>query len=347
MTKISIIINNYNYGRFLAACIDSALMQSYPNTEVIVVDDGSTDDSREIIARYTGKITAILKENGGQGSAYNAGFNASHGDIVIFLDSDDLLHPGVVQQVVASWSPQLSKIHWRLDMMDERGKPLGQVFPASLHEGDVREHMNNFGCYASPPGSANAFSAAFLKKVLPMPEANWRIAADTYVILLAPFYGEIANLPGTGGLYRLQDKLDGDSEFAFNNSPKTPPLSVARTLESNQLMWCEINERGLAAGRPRHETTPAQSKIRLISFKFFRSEHPVADENLWRLLSQALVVTMIWPGYKLATKAVMLAWFVMVGLLPRPLARYPAVWLVNPQSRPRMLRRIASIFISK
>ncbi len=78
----SILINNYNYGRFLHEAIDSALSQTYPHTEVIVVDDGSTDNSREIIASYEDQIIPVLKENGGQASALNAGFAASRGEIV-------------------------------------------------------------------------------------------------------------------------------------------------------------------------------------------------------------------------------------------------------------------------
>lgn len=73
----SIIIDNYNYGRFLADAINSALAQTYQHTEVIVVDDGSTDNSREIISQYGDRIRPVLKENGGQGSAFNAGFEAS------------------------------------------------------------------------------------------------------------------------------------------------------------------------------------------------------------------------------------------------------------------------------
>ena len=88
----SIIINNYNYGRFLADAIDSALSQTYPHVEVIVVDDGSTDSSRVIIGRYGDRITAVLKENGGQASAFNAGFRVSLGETIVFLDADDILH---------------------------------------------------------------------------------------------------------------------------------------------------------------------------------------------------------------------------------------------------------------
>lgn len=90
---VSIIINNYNYGRFLQESIRSALGQDYEKVEVIVVDDGSTDNSRQIIESKGNTITAVLKPNGGQASAYNAGFKVCHGELVIFLDSDDTLFP--------------------------------------------------------------------------------------------------------------------------------------------------------------------------------------------------------------------------------------------------------------
>lgn len=86
---VSIIVNNYNYERYLSEAIDSAIAQTYTHTEVIVVDDGSTDKSREIIANYGDRITPVLKENGGQASAFNTGLATSKGEIIIYLDSDD------------------------------------------------------------------------------------------------------------------------------------------------------------------------------------------------------------------------------------------------------------------
>src|ERR687885_1217665 len=86
---VSILICNYNYAQYVKEAIDSALNQTYSNTEVIVIDDGSTDNSREIIASYGDKIIPILKQNSGQASAFNVGFAISKGDIICFLDSDD------------------------------------------------------------------------------------------------------------------------------------------------------------------------------------------------------------------------------------------------------------------
>ena len=80
---VSILINNYNYADFLDHAIRSALDQarSYEPVEIVVVDDGSTDHSRQIIKSYAGAIVGIFKENGGQASAFNAGVRASRGEI--------------------------------------------------------------------------------------------------------------------------------------------------------------------------------------------------------------------------------------------------------------------------
>src|SRR5260370_20477576 len=105
LALVSIIIPNYNYGRYLRIAIDSALAQTYVPVEVMVVDDGSTDNSRAVIESYSDRITPIVKANGGHGSALNAGYAASRGEIVIFLDADDELMPDAVEEVVKAWRP--------------------------------------------------------------------------------------------------------------------------------------------------------------------------------------------------------------------------------------------------
>ncbi len=82
---VSILINNYNYARFLDEAIASALNQTYGAVEVIVVDDGSTDNSRSVVASYGNRVRLIAKGNGGQASAFNSGFAASSGDVICFF----------------------------------------------------------------------------------------------------------------------------------------------------------------------------------------------------------------------------------------------------------------------
>jgi cellulose synthase/poly-beta-1,6-N-acetylglucosamine synthase-like glycosyltransferase len=123
----SIIIDNYNYGRLLKDAIDSALAQTYRNTEVIVVDDGSTDNSREIIAGYGDRIIPVLKENGGQASALNAGFAVSQGDVILFLDADDVLLPTAAENAMPCFEDSgLVKViglyGWLINAASKRGK---------------------------------------------------------------------------------------------------------------------------------------------------------------------------------------------------------------------------------
>lgn len=86
--KVSIIIANYNYAKYLPTAVESVIDQTYTNTEIIIVDDGSKDNSPEVILqlaqKHPGKIKAIFQENQGQGAAFNTGFEATSGDIVAF-----------------------------------------------------------------------------------------------------------------------------------------------------------------------------------------------------------------------------------------------------------------------
>jgi glycosyltransferase involved in cell wall biosynthesis len=100
---VSIVIDNFNYARFLPRSIGSALGQTYPHVEVVVVDDASTDGSQDVIRGYGGKVAPVLKErNAGHGAAFNSGFAASRGEIVLFLDADDHLYPHAVERVLAA-----------------------------------------------------------------------------------------------------------------------------------------------------------------------------------------------------------------------------------------------------
>lgn len=209
----SVIICSYNYGRFLREAIDSALGQTYANTEVIVVDDGSTDDSREIIASYDGRITPVLKQNGGQASAFNAGFVASRGDVIFFLDADDMLLPTAVEKALPLFdSAEVAKAHWPLWVVDAQSRKTGRLFPGTnLPEGDLRDVVVRHGPsnIASPPTTGNAWSRRFLSRVLPMPEEKYEICADDYLYALAPAFGAIKRVSDPQGFYRIH----GDSNY--------------------------------------------------------------------------------------------------------------------------------------
>jgi glycosyltransferase involved in cell wall biosynthesis len=193
----SIVISSFNYGRFLPDAIDSALGQTYPKTEVIVVDDGSADHSREVIAGYGKRVLPVWKDNGGQASALNAGYRASQGDVIFFVDSDDLLLPTAVEKVLPFFAdPHVSKVHWPLWVVDDQGRRTGDVINPVLADGDLRGAVIRDGPYGYlwPDTTGNAWGRPFLEKVLPVPEEEFRTCPDLYLCGLAPFFGTIGKI---------------------------------------------------------------------------------------------------------------------------------------------------------
>ena len=114
---ISVLIPTYNRKEWLKQTLNCVSKQTYKDFEVIVVDDGSTDDSREIISSYGDRIKAILKENGGQASAFNQGFALSQGEIICFLDSDDLFQPKKVATIIHDFQKDTA-IGWHFHFLE-------------------------------------------------------------------------------------------------------------------------------------------------------------------------------------------------------------------------------------
>src|SRR5919199_1795851 len=199
--KVSIIISNYNYARYLPSAIDSALAQTYPDTEIIVVDDGSTDDSRNAIAqcqqRAPHRIKAIFQENQGQGGAFNTGFEASSGEIIAFLDADDVWKPNKLQRVVEALStPDVVGTMHQLDIIDGDGNVTDSgSINGRIPSGDLARVIINTGnAWWFPPTSGLAYRRSALQKVLPMDAVKWRLWADGCLIYCTAFLGKIKTL---------------------------------------------------------------------------------------------------------------------------------------------------------
>jgi glycosyltransferase involved in cell wall biosynthesis len=204
---VSILINNYNYEIYLREAIESALNQTYRNTEVIVVDDGSTDKSRKIIASYQNKIIPVFKQNGGQASAFNAGFEVSQGEIICLLDSDDVWLPQKVEKVVEAFCsyPNAAVVYHRVQNIDEAGIPNGKPWPPYKPiRGNISSQVvRTGGWWPYPPSTALSFSRAFMSKVMNVPEGEYRICADSYLADLAPFWGEVVGIDQVLSSYRI------------------------------------------------------------------------------------------------------------------------------------------------
>lgn len=122
---VSVVIPNYNYARFLGQAIDSVLAQTYPSVEIVVVDDGSKDESAHVLRQYEGRVRPILQVNQGVSAARNNGIAASRGEAIAFLDSDDVWDPRKIElQVRKLEDPAVGLVHSGIEYVDSNGRSL-------------------------------------------------------------------------------------------------------------------------------------------------------------------------------------------------------------------------------
>ncbi len=137
---VSVVIPAYNYAHFLPCAIDSVLAQTYDLVEVIVVDDGSTDNTREVVAGYGDRVRYIYQTNAGLSAARNTGIRASTHDFLGFLDADDYWRPNFVARAMELFS-QLPGDHaviaFQSQFVDEQGRELPKKSFAEVTRGTL------------------------------------------------------------------------------------------------------------------------------------------------------------------------------------------------------------------
>ena len=143
-TLVSVIIPNYNYAQYIREAVDSVLAQTYPSIEIVVVDDGSKDDSREIIESYGDKIKAIFQKNQGVSAARNNGVATSSGKFVAFLDADDVWLPEKLERQIARFDAdeKIAFVHCSMTLVSSGGEILGEE--SDGQEGSVADEFLRF-----------------------------------------------------------------------------------------------------------------------------------------------------------------------------------------------------------
>jgi len=245
---VSIIITNYNYGRFLSEAVDSALQQTYQPVEVIIVDDGSTDESHQIIASYKTRVTALYNSHLGQCAATNAGFRASRGDIVIFLDADDYLMPNSVARHVENFNnfADIAKSQGYMQCVDANGNEIARRIPHHLSPtGNYAANILNQGPWvcAHTWTSGNAWRREFLNRAMPLPEDQHnKNTPDGCLNTLAALYGPIASMAEPIAYYRIHGSNMGPVSYEFSVT------SLRREIQRMQGNYRFIAERAAAFG---------------------------------------------------------------------------------------------------
>jgi len=343
---VDVVIDNYNYAAFLGAAIESALGQTHEQVRVIVVDDGSSDGSRELLSTYEDRVEVVLKENGGQASAFNAGMEHSRGDVVVFLDADDLLHPEAAARAAATFAadPALVKLQCRMDTIDAAGRSTGVIKPPAhlpLPNGDTRRAELAFPFDLTWLAmSANAFRAGPLRRILPIPERSYRICADWYLVHLTALLGPVVSLEQVGASYRVHGANNYEQQaprLDLDHVRQTIGLTEATVAELERL----ADEEGLA--RPHPVLSLWALAHRLISLRLDPERHPVAGDSRLGIVRLAATAARRRFDVAAAKKLAFVAWFAVTAAAPRrTVPQLAALFLYAERPEPfnRLLARL-------
>ena len=249
---VSILVSNYNYGRFIADSIKSALDQTYSNIELIICDDGSTDDSVQVIeeyARQDSRLHLIRKANGGQASGFNAAFAASRGEIIALLDSDDLFLPHKVERIVADFHAHPDSgfgvhrvIRMSADLRRQGVWPMSDPLPVGWYGSRLLRDGGILPC--TPPTSGLSLHRDVAERLFPLPLEHPLVSCpDQLICRLAPFLTNVTREDEALSSYRLHS--------SNNYGPdRVTAASFKRELAYAEALWA-AQKRFLATIDPR------------------------------------------------------------------------------------------------
>lgn len=243
---VSVLMANYNYAKYVGEAIESVLCQTYESFEVVVCDDGSTDNSREVIAKYAERdprVRLVAKENGGIGSALNAAYAASQGEIICLLDADDVFLPEKLARVVEALrrAPQCGACLHRIIKMYPDGRTFGCPVPVVFVEGWMGPEALRGGgipktlpSKSIPEASGMSFRRVVTEAIFPVP-SRIRIMADGYVCYAAQFVSEFCAVPEVLAKLRVHGhNTNGSAEYTLGN--------VTRNVEGLSQFVGEVRE---------------------------------------------------------------------------------------------------------
>jgi len=273
MPEISVIIPTYNNGRFINSALESIFRQTYPEKkiEIIVVDDGSTDNTPEVLEEFREKIIYVRQENNGIASARNTGMSMAKGEIITFLDSDDMWYEERVQRVVERFNERYDTgmVYHPVEVIDSDGTTIYDNFykafgyKEGLH-GCVTNEILSGWIFCG--GSSFAFKREIIDKIYPVPE-DIRRGIDYYMTAVSSCHATVEYIPAILGKYRMHgsnltmfaghenseelslvnrdfahmrqkivEKIQGMSAFM----DKTIDVNIVKRIQAKETIFCSI-----------------------------------------------------------------------------------------------------------
>lgn len=315
---VSIIVTCFNYARYVGRAIESALAQSYENVEVVVVNDGSTDDSAAIISRYADRVRVIEQPNRGSIAAYNAGFAASVGELIVLLDADDWLEPGLLERVVGVWAEGVAKVQWDLKVVDERGRDLGRRFchfEPDYDAAQVAEAFRRTGTYRWPVSVGNAYSRWFAEQVFPL---SPDVCPDGALNTVAPLYGAVVTLAEPLAAYRVH----GQNLWSANGGDaERLPVRIRTRMAELALLRRHAAERGVELPTE----SPLDHELPFVNYRLLARKlgipYPGSERDTNRRLLESAVRLLRRERYSWKARLAHGLWFGSLCLSPAEAAR--------------------------
>ena len=209
---VTVLVDTYNHERFIEEAIQSVLQQDFPASEmeIIVVDDGSTDRTAEILRKFEPRVRLLRKTNGGQASAFNVGIPEARGEIVAFLDGDDWWKTNKLSAVMVAFraNPEAGVVGHGIIQVDhdsQVGSVLSPETPGYFDMGSTAgaQVFRNYMCFLGT--SRVAIRRQTLNRVLPVPE-SLRVEADEFMSAVSVALQGAVLLSQPLTFYRLHDR---------------------------------------------------------------------------------------------------------------------------------------------
>lgn len=215
---IAVVITCFNYEAYVGRAIDSVLRQSVTDFELVVVDDGSTDGSWDVIARSGAR--AWRRENCGQRAACLYGFDQTRAPFVLFLDADDELKPDALATILPQLDARVAKLQYSLTCVGPDGAVRSTRYPVLERFRDrdaLAARVLATGAYQSPPTSGNVFRRDLCELAR---DAGYDNAIDGIILFAAPFLGDVVSLDEDLAFYRVHDR----NKSGFGRPPQASVL---------------------------------------------------------------------------------------------------------------------------
>ena len=225
---LSIVICCFNYENYIESCIKSVLEQDVSRSELIIVDDGSSDSSWDIISKYLSVAKIFRIKNSGPLNASLFGLSKSSGAFVYFLDADDFLKSDALSCIYPYLGREISKIQFRMTPVDENGRVIGRDFPP-LDKGktskDFIHDIARWGYYLTPPTSGNVYRRDVFDG---LGDLSYEREIDGIAYLRAPFVGKVLSIECALAHYRNH----GNNISSFRKMSSSQLIGYANRFEA-------------------------------------------------------------------------------------------------------------------